>query len=83
MRSRWPLGLLALPLVLAACATPPSMPSQAACPPSGSPVQTGIGGEAIMGVGNDGFVSGTDLVFTTSVTTGRNGCTTAGVNIGG
>lgn len=36
-----------------------------------------------MGVGNDGFISGTDLVFTTSVTTGRDGCSTVGASFGG
>ena len=70
--------------VLAACAAPPSASGRADCGPTGGPVEAGIGGEAIMGVGSDGFISGTDLVFTTRVTPGRSsGCTTIGATIGG
>lgn len=83
MRIARALALAAMPLALAACAAPPSMPSQSTCPPTGGAVQTGIGGEAIMGVGNDGFISDTDLVLSTRVTPGRSGCTTIGASIGG
>jgi hypothetical protein len=37
-----------------------------------------VGGEAIMGVGSDGFVSDTDLVFTGSVTPGSSSCVRVG-----
>ena len=73
----------ALPALLAACASAPSFTSQADCAPSGSPVEAGIGGEAIMGVGNDGFISDTDVVFTTRVSPGGSGCPAVGVNVGG
>ena len=86
MRPELSLVAASLPLLLAACAPAPSFTSRADCPPSGGPVQARIGGEAVMGAGNDGLISDTDLVFTTRITPGRaDGCrsgTTVGATVG-
>jgi hypothetical protein len=61
---------------LVACSAPPSMPpGSVQCGPETSAT---VGGEAIMGVGSDGFVSDTDLVFTGSVTPGSSSCVRVG-----
>jgi hypothetical protein len=65
-------------LMLAGCATPPSMPAAPGSVQCGPATSTAIGGEAIMGVGSDGFVSDTDLVFSTSVSPGGSSCTRVG-----
>ena len=67
-------------VVLAACASQPSYTSSVGC--SSGEVQSQVGGEAVMGMGSDGFISDTDLVFSTRITPGNSGCTTVGGSLG-
>ncbi|MGI1663953.1 hypothetical protein ACRDNQ_17070 [Palleronia sp. KMU-117] len=65
-------------LMVAGCATPPSMPAAPGTVQCGPATSAAIGGEAIMGVGSDGFISDSNLVFSTSVSPGSASCTRVG-----